>query len=147
MGIFELLEKAEIGGPELDLAVGKYLGEIPEDAALHSHEDEVTQFAKVFGAKPPVKYYMVAPYTTSLDAAWSLLPEGWILTSVHVSHPGWKCGSIQRVRVGTVNLKTHMNEWMEKIGEHKHLPIAMVLAALKAREAVKTPDEYGETGP
>ena len=109
------LEAAEAGSRELDVKVAKINGDIEPDAS------------------GPVEFMggYVAPFTSSVDAALTLVPEGWV--TMHAGQSSisgtWYWGLF--LQAGILG---PYSEGVETDHETKILPCAICAVALKARE-------------
>ncbi len=80
--------------------------------------------SKLFGHPPR--------YTTSLDAAATLVPEGWCISSLSSTcGPHWRCTLFQCGHAHTVSAEQPI--WSPRI---KSGPLALCAAALRARATV-----------
>ena len=112
-GLIEKLEAADEGSRELDWAVECELHGWPLDHMRHA---------------------ALPNYTTSLDDALTLAPEGWYLRRLNQYHnnrePAWGWGA---------ELRYHPNPIIGlSVGESRaSAPLALCIAALRAREALE----------
>jgi len=125
--IIELLDKAEIGNPELDGLVFK----LTTDA---SHE-RWTTFNHVWhlqDLEDSVAYEPPPPYTTSIDAAMTLVPDGWewsVCYDADLPQSRFEC-YLRHEATST------------KLGTHISTPaLAICIAAMKAMESDEESDE------
>lgn len=82
--IFEFsdeISRAQKGSRELDVRIHRFL--LPEQAAIVSIQGEKYKV----GGLPTV-----LPYTTSLDAAHTAVPNGWLWTMDSWGPSGWSAG-------------------------------------------------------
>jgi hypothetical protein len=105
--LIERLEKATEGSRELDLAVAQAV-----DGPWH------------YTGEPPRRIFCAA-YTTSLDAALTLVPEGYSKDMAECPENG----AVVRVYFGPIR----ENSAGEPTGRANTLPLALCIAALKAR--------------
>lgn len=93
-----------------------------EEAAEGSEELDVAIVREVFGYEKDNPLWHCLPYTTSLDAALTLVPEGTAIEMTgEAGAEGW----------GTRLTDDHSKETMAL---STTLPLALCIAALKARE-------------
>lgn len=106
------LEEATEGSRELDTAVTNWM------------------WREKWGKKLP-KDLSIEPYTTSLDAALTLVPEGWKWEIAN--HAGDDDGPRAALWWG---IPAEHNDEIKQIGAHGNTPaLALCIAALKARNA------------
>lgn len=137
MTILEKLQAAIQGSPELDLEVMKYLGSVPKRAELSNIEKNAwwdNGCSYLAGSVSSIQSIPTTPYTTSVDAAMSVIPEGWAILSM------WNYGSSNG---GDTMWKVEMFSGFDlpdggspdtSEGRHQSLPIAILITAIKARE-------------
>lgn len=102
--LIERLEKASEGSRDLDYAIA--------DAALGP-------------IKPPFRRGFCHCYTSSIDAALTLVPEGWI----------WTWNGHSEATVESLNGRFLVEGDREFYGRHQSTAIALCIAALCARSA------------
>jgi len=103
--LIKKLEAATEGSREFDAKVAEVIGFFDGQRASYSLNIDLIPY-----------------YTTSIDAALTLVPEGW-------SRP-W----IKRHNGHHWSVELHQPS-TERQGRHKELPLALCIAALKARDA------------
>lgn len=130
----ERCEAAEAGSRELDAEAFHTFGmPLPKDFAGYSLDmkpdpDSASGFMMPVG-EMHIKYEC-APYSTSLDAAMTLLPEGWGVTSV--THPMPKCtwAAVREYEKGKDG-KSWTSKTLRQSGEvHAKTPALALLAAI-----------------
>ncbi len=129
MNLLAKLEAATEGSRELDAEI---IMEICDDAIIGpwpcGESEPVVFHAQAIGI---VDKSPVPAYTTSIDAALTLVPEGWALLRINqyheTSNPAWGWG---------VEMRYYTNpEIGLAIGESRaSLPLAICIASLRARE-------------
>lgn len=148
--LIALLEKAEAPSRELDQAI--HLLVLPDDLAskiirgdMKVHEWSLGMGGICWrsdsgssGGTWPVRHY-----SSSIDAALTLVPDGWLLSELLQNHPefksitdrGWNAGVMGPVEWASPEpgapdepVFDHAN------GTHDHPAIALCIAALKARK-------------
>lgn len=78
------LERAEEGSRELDASIFcavKFPGHKPERNFFYKNRDEWGVFVSN-QPKPGMTFHDAPHYTTSVDAALTLVPEGWLVASI-----------------------------------------------------------------
>lgn len=119
-----LLEQATEGSRELDRAIKTYLYPDWEDRVFIVTEEDG-------GGHYGVKNPLIVQYTTSLDAALTLVPEGWIIEDAFWSRKPAGDGSCCWELLNAAN-----PDKASAIGDHpSSFALALVIAALKARIA------------
>ena len=110
LDLIRCLEEAKEGSRELDEAIGKTQGyKVGVDIGLSPH------------------------YTTSLDAALSLVPEGW--PEGRISWPGRDSGYLKANARAEIHHALSSGGGPREIGFGATLALALVIAILKAMEA------------
>lgn len=123
--LIERLERAEAGSRDLDFAIAvaaqPFRVKVRRDEDIEARYDALPIEGSKSGA-----FYEVPPFTTSLDAALSLMPEGlaWVV-SKQDGNPFAACGPVDR---------TGWVAWSED-NRAATPAIALCIAALKARQA------------
>lgn len=123
------LANAPEGSEELDVAIWRSL-----DPDNIPYEDDDGVWMPLFENEDGGPWEQMTPYTTSIDAALTLVPDGWWLQMLEHAHTlirfagdkheplGWNC-FLQSARGGT-----------QQRGKADTPAIAIVLAALAARD-------------
>jgi hypothetical protein len=105
------LERATEGSLELDLAISEQIGDFQQSKKDYEQDGR-------WSGKLPL-------YTTSLDAALTLVPDGW-----HVNITGEQGSSGWGVCLTSGQLQ-------EKIGLAPTLALALCIVSLRARQAIE----------
>jgi len=118
--LIDILQAAETGSDELSLLGMKERGEAPEGATLDICEEG--DFWRWDYCQDDFYMGRLTPYTTSHDAAWGMLPEGWEYGYIS-KQPGLEEYAVwvNRGKAGGV------------VSRHKCPILAMNIADLKAR--------------
>ena len=128
MTLIECLEAAETGSRELDARIYECLGyRVRRRGQSMRHGRRYWRSWVWLNSDNPRRWEAMSDYTTSIDAALTLLDEGWeyeITTLYGVAH---------------VELPLNASDIDPQIGRRKddNVPLALCIAALKAREAMK----------
>lgn len=143
MTLIDRLEAAETGSSELDCLVMIACGLVPIQHGLaegwHYEFDTIelmgsrrtkVQLWPTNDAGNRAEYshgiHDAESYTTSVDAALTLIPEGWLLTLVGDLHAGFSA----------TGARCHLMSWEhESDAEGSTRPLAICVAAIKARNA------------
>lgn len=124
--LIERLEASE-GSRELDFAVHELC-----TGELIVKPDLPPGYTKIWHVSDAVPHY-----TTSLDAALTLVPEGWLfekMVSSTKSHEGY--GTLMEITGWSAWLMPKARERGRRIGENRQSrALALCIAALKARAA------------
>ncbi len=87
-------------------------------------------------ARTPPKTVYPNRYTASLDAAMTLVPEGWSVSIGHLPGVNWKVRAhLRDHRSGSLTKEGHSHIWEE--GHHTTFTLALCAAALRARAHLK----------
>jgi hypothetical protein len=131
MTLRDLLEASERGSRELDLEIFLEINpcfrELPRD-------DRPTSF----GWTHPLdgRVYFDTPYTTSIDAAMTLVPEGWRVSSMEEDWltGKWLIQLSERVSDDLIKVYNDGGQigWQTRDATANTAPIALAIAALKA---------------
>lgn len=126
--IITALENAEGGSRELDAEIRKHLGWTTIGSGFS--ETHVDQNGKHHD------WSKLPAFTTSVDAAFALVPEGWHLSSHTGKTSNHHCVILQSFIAEGDDFGVTIGDEPDVTGAmNKPLPLAICLAALKAREA------------
>ena len=126
------LEAATEGGPELDGQIAETQGWTVAEQSMGDNISEPLEFFEEW-TEPVTNalYCEPPPYTTSLDAALTLVPEGWCLASLYDA-----VEPIDRPWVGAVLRRDEPYKILKALGA-KTYALALCIATLCARQATK----------
>lgn len=128
MELIERLEKATEGSHQLDAEVAKAIG---WEKRYISQEDAIGDWHAPGGAIKPLPRF-----TTSLDAALTLVPEGWSPSMFSWAHPALSpLNELVRVSLVVEGTGAGSDPLIRsyRVGEASTAPLALCIAALKAR--------------
>lgn len=132
MTLIEQLEAAPEGSRELDRSLAVEWGWVQGKDRGYTHIDGHHWYDPQ-GRRLGVEGYL--HYTTSMDAAWTLVSEGWFIQMLDHAHS-------RIVYLGDIHEPLGWNCWLQRIqgglqqrGRHKTEPaLALCIAALKVIE-------------
>lgn len=136
--IIKRIEAGETGRPvevEIALAVGLWPAhEIDRVVRLPNGGEPIVWFKRIeysHGDAPGTP-----AYTTSLDAALTLVPEGWFVRQIDdQSESSRSVGILHWAELTPPNGWTNERPWPHTLSHAATRPLALCIAALKAREA------------